>query len=339
MANGRESILVVDCEETTRQYLCETLSNEGYHCRETGSAEQALKELAQQTADLVMLDSKILYKSGGDLLSELKVMYPGTAIVMITAHTDTDLDSECTRNGVQEYIYKPYSLNEVLQSVRRVLDNWKLELDNRRDKLRLEQQVEEQVKEIRKLFLVAIESLIFTLEAKDRYTAGHSRRVTELAMHIGHQLGLPQDDLEDLRWGSLLHDIGNIAIDQATQNKHRKLTVGEYSGIMFHTRIGPEIIRPVANDKVVELIRHHHDFYNGSGLDQNATGENIPLGARIIAVADAFVAMTSERPYRQAIDEKQALIEIACCSGTQFDPKVVNAFFEVLAPEETKMPA
>jgi HD-GYP domain-containing protein (c-di-GMP phosphodiesterase class II) len=116
--------------------------------------------------------------------------------------------------------------------------------------------------------------------------------------------------MEDLRWGSLLHDVGKIAVDQLIQNKPDKLTQEEYEHIMIHAHVGADIVRPVVNEKIIEMIEHHHDHYDGCGLNQVVAGEDIPLAARILAVADAFDALTSDRPYRPAMSRKKALDEI-----------------------------
>jgi HD-GYP domain-containing protein (c-di-GMP phosphodiesterase class II) len=134
--------------------------------------------------------------------------------------------------------------------------------------------------------------------------------------------------MEDLRWGSLLHDVGKMAVDQFIQNKPGRLTHEEYEHIMIHAHIGAGIVKPVVNDRVVEMIEHHHDHYDGSGLRQVVAGEDIPLGARILAVADAFDAMTSDRPYRSAMSSEEALGEINRCTGAQFDPVVASAFLK-----------
>jgi hypothetical protein len=188
-------------------------------------------------------------------------------------------------------------------------------------------------KEIRSLSIGAIETLVFALEAKDKYSAGHSRRVTFFATAIGNKLNLSDQDMEDLRYGSLLHDVGKIAVDQPVQNKITRLTPNEYAHIMGHVQAGADIVKPVVNSKVVGLIEHHHDRYDGGNQQQSVTGINIPLGARIIAVADAFDAMTSNRPYRSAMSTGQAVKEIRNFTGTQFDPAVVDAFLKI-PPDE-----
>lgn len=214
-------------------------------------------------------------------------------------------------------------------SIERALEKRGLELELKEYQQRLEQKVEAQTKELRRLFLGAIEALVSALEAKDKYTAGHSRRVNEIATAIGTELGLAQEDMENLHWGSLLHDIGKIAIDQLIQNKPGKLSREEYEYVMAHTCIGANIVKPVVNGTILEIIKHRHDHYDGSGLYQTIKGEEIPLAARILAVADAFDAMIPDRPYRLAMSKDEALREIERCAGTQFDPVVVNAFLKV----------
>jgi len=325
----RARILVVDDEAMVRKLLCQRLSREGYQCKEADGAEHALDELKVSPIDLAILDIKMPGKSGIELLPEIKAAYPDTAVMMATALNDVNIAIECMKKGAYDYISKPFNLGEVVMSVEGVLERRRLEREIREYQQYLEQKVKEQTKEIRKVFLGAIEALAFALEAKDKYTAGHSRRVTEIAVAIGKEMGLSPDDIEDLRWGGLLHDVGKIAIDQLIQNKPGELTHEEYEHIMTHTHVGAGIVKPVVNEKVVEMIEHHHDRYDGSGMNQVVVGEDIPLGARILAVADAFDAMTSDRPYRNAMSAEEALSEIKRCTGTQFDPGVVAAFLKI----------
>lgn len=329
MVSKRERILIVDDEAMVRRLLSQKLSREGYQCEEADSAEQALDRLRGNSTELVILDIKMPGKSGMELLPEIRAGYPDTAVMMATALTDVNIAIECMKQGAYDYISKPFNLGEVVLSVNGVLERRRLELEIREYQQYLEQKVGEQTKEIRKVFLGAIEALAFALEAKDKYTAGHSRGVTEIAVAIGRELGLSPDDIEDLRWGGLLHDVGKIAVDQLIQNKTGELTPEEYEHIMIHAHVGAGIVKPVVNGKVVEMIEHHHDHYDGSGMNQVVIGEDIPLGARILAVADAFDAMTSDRPYRSAMSIGEALSEIMRCTGTQFDPVVAAAFFKI----------
>ena len=329
----QENILIVDDEETVRRVLRKRLVREGYRCEEASNADEALEKLRSNPHELVIVDIKMPGKSGLELLSEIAASYSETAVVMATAITEAGVVIQCLKEGAQDYITKPFDLNEVVLSVERALEIRRLELQIKEYQQHLEQKVEEQTKEIRALFLGAIEALVFALEAKDKYTGGHSRRVTELAVAMGRELGLSPDELEDLRWGALLHDVGKIAVDPAIQNKPGKLTPEEYEHIMLHANIGSGIVKPVASERVVEMVSHHHDHYDGSGLNQTVRGEDIPLGARVLAVADAFDAMTSDRPYRSALSIDEAIAEIGRCAGTQFDPVVVTAFLKIPAAE------
>ena len=325
MVTGQGRILIVDDEEPVRRSLHKKLSTGGYYCEQASSGDEALEMLKSAPSELVILDIRMPGKSGRELLPEIRASYPETAVIMATAVTETSVVIDCMKEGAQDYIPKPFDLTEVMSSVESVLEKRELALEIRRHQQSLETKVEEQTGEIRSLFLGAIESLVFALEAKDKYTAGHSRRVTEIAVTIGEQLGLPQDELDDLRWGALLHDIGKIAVDPQIQNKPGKLTPEEYRHIMVHAQVGPDIVKPVVNERIMAMIRHHHDRLDGNGLNQTVRGEGIPLGARILAVADTFDALTSDRPYRAAMPTEEALAEIKRCSGTQFDPVMVDA--------------
>ena len=342
-ANGKsilvpETLLIVDDETGIRNLLRQKLSREGYRCMEAATAETALNVLAASPIDLVILDIRLPDKSGTELLPEIKMGYPDTAVVMATVVSKVNVATQCLKQGADDYICKPFDLDEVTLSIQRALEKRSLQLKIKEYHQYLEEKIEEQTGEIRKLFLGAIEALAFALEAKDKYTGGHSRRVTEIALALGTELGLSAKDMEDLRWGSLLHDVGKIAVDQRIQNKPDRLTPEEYEHIMIHSHIGADIVRPVVNERITEMIEHHHDYYDGSGPNQVVAGKDIPLGARILAVADAFDALTSDRPYRPAMSREQALDEIKCCMKTQFDPVVANAFLKIMS-RKSKMRA
>ena len=327
----RETVLVVDDDDGMRRVLHLKLSREGYPCEEAIDAQQTLNKLETNPIALVILDIKMPGKSGIELLPEIKSGFPDAAVIMATAVNDIDVAVKCLKLGADDYICKPFNLDEVSLAVQRALEKRRLRREIREYQQYLEEKVEGQLIEMRKLFLGSVEALISALEAKDKYTGGHSRRVTQSAVAIGKELGLSIEDIEDLRWGSLLHDIGKIAIREAIQNKPGSLTREEYEHIMTHARIGAGIVRPIVNGRIVEMIEHHHDNYDGSGLRQIVGGSDIPLGARIIAVADAFDAMTSDRPYRAAMAMTKAIDEIQRCADSQFDPVVVAAFLERVA--------
>lgn len=327
------SILIVDDEAVIRKSLRRKLTMEGYDCEEAGNAEDAKKRLVEKDFALAILDIKMPGMPGSELLLEIKRSYPETSVIMATALADTSIVIQCMKEGAHDYIIKPFDLNQVVISIDRALRMRGLELEIKKHQQHLEQEVKDKTQESRTIFLGAIESLVYALEAKDPYTGGHSRRVTDIALNIGKELGLSKDALEDLRWGALLHDVGKIAVDSTIQNKPNSLTPDEYQHIMTHAFIGPQIVKPVATKKVLQMIAHHHDRYDGNGINQHVAGKNIPLGARILAVADTFDAMTSDRPYRGPMSPTKVLSEIKHCAGTQFDPVVVGALLKIPTTE------
>ncbi|GAJ10485.1 unnamed protein product, partial [marine sediment metagenome] len=199
MSEKQATILIVDDEEMVRRLLHQKLSSEGYRCEEAGDADQALDELKSKPVALVILDIKMPGKSGTELLPEIKASYPDTAVIMATAITDTRTAIQCMKEGAYDYITKPFNLDEVVLSIDRALEKRRLELENRDYQQHLEQRVEAQARKIRASFLSAITALAYALEAKDKYTSGHSRRVAETSVAIATELGMPQDSIEKIK--------------------------------------------------------------------------------------------------------------------------------------------
>lgn len=191
----------------------------------------------------------------------------------------------------------------------------------------LEEKVAEQSGKIRGSFLNAVRSLAYALEAKDSYTSGHSQRVADIAAAIARELGLPEENVDRIILAGLVHDIGKIGVKESVLNKPGRLTDEEYSEVQKHSEIGERILSPIAGDEdILQFIRNHHGYFDGRGYPDLLKGYQIPLGARILAVADAYEAMTSERPYRKAMTDEVACAELERCKDTQFDPEIVDAF-------------
>jgi putative two-component system response regulator len=324
-------ILLVDDEAMIRQLLSQKLSPEGYRCEQAANAEQALEKLKKDgSIELVILDIKMPGKSGTELLPEIKAKYPDTAVIMATAVDDASIAINCMKAGAYDYVTKPFNLEEVGFSVKRALEKRRLELENRDYQQHLEQKVEEQAQKIRASFFNAITALAYALEAKDVYTSGHSQRVTEISVAIAKHLGLPSETIEKIRLAGLVHDIGKIGVREAVLNKPGSLSDEEFEHVRLHSVTGERILQPIVDDgEILKAVRHHHERYDGTGYPDGLKGEQIPQLARIIAVADTFDAMTSERPYRKALTKDVACAEVERCRGTQFDPEAADAFLEV----------
>lgn len=328
-----ESILLVDDEEQARRPLFRKLVEEGYICFEADCAPKAMEELNTSHIDLTILDTIMPGKSGLHLLTEIMADYPSMAVIAISEVVEPSEIIGCMKKGVQDYITKPFDLEYVVRSVEEVFRRRKMELMLKAYQAGLEGKVEEQSKQIRQAFLNAIESLVNALEAKDAYTAGHSRRVHDFTIAVSERLGMSGEVTDDLRWGALLHDVGKIAVDPAIQNKPGALTEEEYKQVMTHSQVGPRIVKTVANDNIINIIRYHHTRYDADPNGQVPVGGKMPIGVRIVTVADSFDAMTSDRSYRKSLSLDAALCELKRCSGTQFDPVVVDAFLKIPVSE------
>ncbi len=480
---GKESqrILVVDDEQVVREVLSDFLTSENFIVETVASGEEALNQLSKSHFDVVLTDLKMEGISGIDLLKEIKEKKLDTIVIIMTGYGTVDSAVEAIKLGAFDYIMKPFKVDELLQILRRAINQQQLERENIRLKevmnlyelseavnrsldlenvlrvmadtvlkelgadvvsvfleepaeyetqiieqfiypdsvgaeadgygsinqeklyqafknkpylilssaqlkryfktlpekkglsslltvpLRIKDQIvgvvcvysyrrnyrfsEGQAKlliiladraaqaienarlyqNLRRTFRETIEGLVSALEAKDKYTSGHSRRVTEYALLIAQAIGLPQEEQEKIEWAGLLHDIGKIGIRLEALNKPGKITKQEHEMFKDHTTMGKQILEQIHFlQEIVPLVYHHHEWYDGSGYPTGIKAEQIPLGARILAIADAYDAMTSDRPYRKALTQEEAIKELRRCSGTQFDPNLVEVFITQL---------
>jgi putative two-component system response regulator len=288
---GRATVLVIDDDEQIRRLIVRLLSPMGHRLVEAGSAEEAHEKLLAATPDLVLCDMQLPGKSGYDLLAEIRAD-PRTRlvpVVMITGAATHERKVKAIEAGVTDFIAKPFSPEELAARVRALL-----ELKFVTDALEDAEQV--------------IIALARTIDARDRYTYGHSARVSLFAGSLGERIGLEGPDLATVRRGGLFHDFGKIAVRDAVLLKPAKLTGEEYAEIKRHPREGRDLLQNMKTlAHAMGVVYHHHERMDGSGYPDGLSGEAIPLTARVTTIADVFDALTSARVYRGALSREEAL--------------------------------
>ena len=340
MTSRQESILVVDDEKTIRRLLHQKLSSEGYQCQEATNAEQALEKLKNNLISLVVLDIKMPGKSGIELLPEIKAVHPNTAVVMATATTDINTAIQCMKQGAYDYITKPFDLDDVLLSVDRALDKRRLELEIKESRQHLEEMVAERTAELRQAIekiklasLDTIHRLAQAAEYRDEGTGARIKRIGQYSAAIARKMGLNEGEIENLLYAAPMHDVGKIGIPDHILLKPGELEPNEWEIMKKHTIIGAQILQDSEAESIrlAEVIAlTHHEKWNGSGYPEGLEGTKIPLAGRIVAIADdVFDALTSNRPYREALPTEKSLGMIKEGRGSHFDPDVVDAFFRV----------
>jgi putative two-component system response regulator len=330
----KDIILIVDDEISIRLLVKQNLTSAGYTCLEAAGAAEASELFYQNRIALALLDINMPGKSGIELLDEIASGYPDTAVIMLTAITDNETCLDCMHRGASDYITKPFNPHELRVRVGQALEKRNLRLKNRNYQLHLEEMVEEQASRIRSSFFNAVTALAQALEAKDKYTAGHSQRVAEISTAIARQLGMNETRLGKIRTAALVHDIGKIGIVESVLNKASRLTEEELAMVRLHPETGERILQPITRDnEILAMVRHHHERYDGKGYPDGVKGDasktdGIAFDWSIIGLADAFDAMNSDRPYRKALALEQSLQELNKGAGSQFDPAVVKAFMD-----------
>jgi len=330
----KEKILVVDDEEAIREVVTTLLEAQGYQCAMVGNGRLAQEQLQKDSPDLVLSDMVMPEMDGMRLLEWMRGREPDVPVIMVTAMHDLSTALEAMRRGAYDYILKPFEKDQLFLCVRRALEHRRLVLENRNYQRNLEKLVEERTVQLREAFSQLEQSYDHTLEAlggaldlKDAETEGHCQRVTAYTISIARQMNLDPGMLRQIARGAFLHDIGKMAIPDGILRKPGPLTEEERTVMRRHCEIGYEMLMriPFLRD-AAEIVLTHQEFYDGTGYPRGLRSEEIPLGSRIFAVADALDAMISDRPYRRARSIEAAREEIQRCTGTQFDPQVVSVF-------------
>jgi len=337
---GRGRILIVDDEQGIRCFLSYGLGLAGFDCRDASGGSEALELLETQPFDAVISDLLMPGTSGLELLKGVRENHPRVAFLMATAVDEARVGIQAMKAGADDYLVKPFRLEVVLTALNRAIERKRLEIEVENYRQRLERIVDQQTRKLRvankrteQTYAETLEWLSATLDLRDNETAGHSRRVTRYCLEIAKALGCSSKQLKAIARSALLHDIGKIGIPDAILLKPGKLTEEERATMETHVRIGYELVCSIAFlAGSAEIVLTHHERYDGTGYPQGLVGDEIPLSARIFAVADTLDAMTSDRPYRRARPYSAAREEIIRESERQFDPKVVKGFLTI--PEE-----
>jgi putative nucleotidyltransferase with HDIG domain len=326
---GSAKCLVVDDEPAVRGFLIRMLQAQGFQCYEAATGLEALQILDRiGEPPLIVSDMRMPEMDGIALLEEVRARYPDTSVIMLSGMSETSTAVDCLHRGAADFLLKPITMSELQARVGRVLEKRALVLQNRYYQANLERQVREQAQRIQELFLQGVQMLARALEAKDAYTSGHSMRVSQYAVATARQMGFAGQSLDGIRLGGELHDIGKIGTRESVLHKAGTLTAEEFHQIHQHPLLGEQMLSPLAQDSpdVLRIVRSHHERLDGRGFPDGLRGEKIPIEARIVAVADAFDAMTTRRPYRESRPPSAALVELRRVAGSQLDPEAVEAF-------------
>ncbi len=326
----RDKILIVDDDKQMTRMLYRFLSLEGYVCKIAYNGKEAIQELLTNEYNLCLLDVNIPDISGLEILSRIKSEDLLVSIIMMTGSGESSMIISAMRAGADDYLKKPFEMEEVLLCVQRAIKINYLRFENRKYRYFLEKEVTRKTEKIRKSYYDIIRAFSQSIEMRDSYTGGHNRRVSVIAELLGKAMGFSLEKQEELRNGGMLHDIGKIAIPDTILKKKGMLTDEEFSEIRKHPMHGYNILKGMDSvSPYIPYVLYHHERYDGKGYPGRLSGEEIPVEARILSLADALDAMTSDRSYRKTMTDKEAYEEIISCSGTQFDPKIVGVFSDL----------
>ena len=328
-------IIGVDDESGILDSLTVLFDNSEYEFEGVLDPVEAIERVKMEHFDLMLLDFMMTPLHGDEVVEEIRKFNKELYILLLTGHKDMAPPLEkIKRLDIQGYCEKSDKFDQLLLLVESGIKSVK-QMDEIK---RINEELSESNERLERAYLDMVQTLRYTVEAKDTYTRGHSDRVSEYSVLIGEKLGLPEDQIKTLRIGGLFHDIGKIGIPDSILLKPDKLSDDEYSQIKNHPSIGAHILGSAEIFKdIIPIVKHHHERYDGNGYPSRLKGEEIPYIARIAAVADTFDAMTSRRSYRGPIDIEHVKEEIKRCEGTQFDPQIAEVFLDILNNDYDKI--
>lgn len=334
---GLARVLIVDDELPARKLLAAILAEAGIPCKAVARGDEALEVLETEPFDAILTDLKMPGISGMELLAHVRPRFPSVAFLMVTGEDDVRVGIEAMKGGAEDYLVKPLQHDLVLASLSRALEKKRLEQEVENYRCRLEAMVRERTAQLESAlrqtergYEDTLRALGAAIDLRDSQTGGHSERVALYSRTIAKEMGSTELALQTITWGAWLHDIGKLAIPDAILLKPGPLTDEEWSTMRTHVEIGYELVRRIPFlAATAEIILTHHERSDGSGYPQGLKGTEIPLGARIFAVADTLDAMTSDRPYRSAGSFEEACEEIQRGAGSRYDAGVAKVFMGI----------
>jgi putative two-component system response regulator len=325
------SVTVVDDEPLAQDVLIRAARSWDYQCQAASTAEQALELLEQHPTPIVVTDLLMPGRGGLWLVREVRRRWPDVGIIVLTAGHNPDAARECLRAGAHHYFFKPIKLDEFRHVLETTWQSYQNHQEHRRARAALQRAVRRQTRRVRRTFLSAIASLVRTVEERDPYTAGHSRRVRHYAQHLADALRLDRRQCQQLRLAAKLHDIGKVGIPDGILHKPGKLTPDEERIIRAHPEMGERILAPIVRSReVLAAIRGYHERLDGSGYPDGLAGGQVPVLARLLAILDCFDALTTSRAYRPALPVPEALAILEAGAGSHFDPVFVREFLRIV---------
>ena len=316
-----DRILVVDDEPMSLKTAKRIFDKTGFEGCYLSSGKEVFDYLDRaQAPDLILLDVHMPDVDGFEILKRLKAnpVYRRVPVVFLTGDDDTQTETAGLQAGAADFIRKPFAAPVLLKRVNNIIELNRLHSD-------MAAEIKSKTEKLSRAYLQIVQALAASVDAKDKYTHGHSARVAAYAREIAKRSGYSEAEQESVYMTGLLHDVGKIGISDAIINKTSKLTDEEYAAIKTHPVVGADILRKI--DDLPELMvgaRWHHERYDGRGYPDGLAGDQIPEVARIIAVADTYDAMTSNRSYRCQLPQARVRAEIEQCKGSQFDPRFAD---------------
>ena len=343
LTDGPVTVLVVDDEEAICNALRKFLSQQGYEVTTAASGEEALLILQRQKITGMLLDVNMPGISGVDLVPQIMEIEPAIALLMLTAVNDATSAALCMQRGAYDYLIKPIDLGHLSRAIHHALQRRHTQLESQQINQWLKEEVASRVAERRveqanqeRISVATLEALVNALEAKDPYLRGHSARVADLSAMVAAEYGCTDEQVEAVRTGGRLHDIGKIGIREEVLNKQGPLTEAEFEHVKQHVTVGSQILAPLVHLRdVIGYVRSHHERWDGLGYPDRLAGEAVPLGARIIGAVETYDALTTARPYQEKMAPEVAVERMRDLIGTVLDPAVHRALEAVVSHRQT----